>query len=105
MFYEFRQNNSGGAWGGPAMTVFIEADSGEEANSIAENNGLYFDGVGAGLDCECCGDRWYRKHDNSEGTAELPNVETPREIYAEWSRRDKVDFTVAFFKDGRKEVL
>ena len=59
MFYEFRQNNSGGVFHLPAIQVFIEADSMDEANRIAERNGLYFDGAGSGRDCLCCGDRWY----------------------------------------------
>lgn len=59
MFYEFRQNNSGGVFHLPAIQVFIEADSTDEANRIAERNGLYFDGADDGRDCPCCGDRWY----------------------------------------------
>lgn len=59
MFYEFRQNNSGGRFLPPAITVFVEADSMGEANRIAERSGLYFDGAGSGRDCLCCGDRWY----------------------------------------------
>ena len=44
MFYTFRQNNSGGDFIGPAITVIIEATSPAEANTLAEHNGLYFDG-------------------------------------------------------------
>lgn len=61
MFYTFRQNNSGGTfvenWAlGIGRTVIVEADSCDEANQIAEQIGLYFDGVG---DClSCCGPRW-----------------------------------------------
>lgn len=55
-YYEYRQNNSGGSFTEPAISVFIEADTPEEADSIAIENGLYFGGEG---DCECCGDRWY----------------------------------------------
>ena len=58
MFYTFRQNNSGGFFSGPQF-VIIEADSAEEANAIAEENDIYFHGVSRGLDCSCCGDRWY----------------------------------------------
>jgi hypothetical protein len=59
MLYEFRQNNSGGSFTGPAEIVFVEADSADEANNIALLNGLYFGGVRNGRDCPCCGDRWY----------------------------------------------
>lgn len=63
MFYYFQQNNSGGKYQvGAQVTrlVIIEADSALEANAIAKNNGIYFDGVEYGHDCECCGDRWYK---------------------------------------------
>lgn len=44
---------------GPAIEVWIEAESAAEANRLAQYNGLYFDGVDDGIDCDCCGDRWY----------------------------------------------
>lgn len=59
MFYTYHQNNSGGFFKGPSI-VIVEADSHEEADEIAQENGVYFDGVDKGIDCECCGDRWYR---------------------------------------------
>lgn len=59
MFYLYHQNNSGGSFGGPAIYVVVEADTPQEANTIAEANGVYFNGVNNGRDCECCGDRWY----------------------------------------------
>jgi hypothetical protein len=61
-FYSFRQNNSGGFFKELENGMFhliVEADSEEEANEIAQENGVYFDGCKEGLDCECCGDRWY----------------------------------------------
>ena len=60
MFYTYSQNNSGGSFIGPALYVVVEADNSEEADSIAEKNGLYFDGCEKGADCDCCGDRWRR---------------------------------------------
>ena len=60
-FYEFRQNNSGGSFNYTDdldRHVYIEATSALEANSIAKNLGVYFDGVRCGMDCSCCGDRW-----------------------------------------------
>lgn len=63
MFYEYRQNNSGGRFLAPAVRVFVEADTPDEADTIAEWNGLYFDGVDGGRDCPCCGDRWCRAYD------------------------------------------
>jgi hypothetical protein len=61
-FYEFTQNNSGGSFvtsENLAYRLIIEAKSAEEANSIAEDLGCYFNGVDNGIDCRCCGDRWY----------------------------------------------
>lgn len=58
-YYRYRQNNSGGVFFGPVV-VFIRADSEEEADRRAVESGIiYFNGVRAGRDCECCGDRWY----------------------------------------------
>ena len=60
-FYEFRQNNSGGSFDTDMpRCLWIEASSEEEACAIAEEHGVYFDGIDKGIDCECCGDRWYR---------------------------------------------
>lgn len=60
-FYEFRQNNSGGSFNTKMpLYMWIEASSKEEACAIAEEHGVYFDGVDEGMDCPCCGDRWYR---------------------------------------------
>lgn len=63
-FYEFWQDNPGGWFDydedqGISVHVFVEAFSAEEANRIAEDIGLYFDGS----DCSCCGDRWYKVSD------------------------------------------
>jgi hypothetical protein len=60
MFYTFSQNHSDGYFSGPRY-VIIEADSGSEANHIAQNHPdspIYFDGCSTGQDCRCCGDRW-----------------------------------------------
>lgn len=60
-WYTFHQNNSGG-WFNEDVGEFIvvQAANEEEACRIAEAHGVYFDGVDAGQDCECCGDRWSR---------------------------------------------
>lgn len=65
MFYPYFQNNSGGCFDGP-LSVVVEADSAGEADSKAVKSGLvYFDGVALGIDCECCGSRWYRATEGS----------------------------------------
>jgi hypothetical protein len=62
-FYTFNQNNSGGSFVydeevGIGEYVIIEAINADDANSRAEDIGLYFNGCEDGYDCECCGDRW-----------------------------------------------
>jgi len=59
-YWEYNQNNSGGFWKLPAITVLVEADSEAEADSIAKENGVYFSYFsGREGDClECCGPRW-----------------------------------------------
>jgi hypothetical protein len=61
-FYEVNQNNTGGSFDVDETVchrLFIEADSMDEAIDIAESLGCYWDGVENGMDCPCCGDRWY----------------------------------------------
>jgi hypothetical protein len=70
MFYNYRQNNSGGYWIGP-KNVIVEADSSEEADEIAQQNGVYFDGISSGNDCSCCGDRWSRAWDDGDEKPEI----------------------------------
>lgn len=62
-FFEFTQNNSGGSHyvdDKICHRLLIEANSNDEASDIAEGLGVYYDGCESGMDCECCGDRWYR---------------------------------------------
>lgn len=58
--FVYRQNNSAGRFIGP-KTITVVAETAEQANELAIAQGAYFNGVSKGLDCECCGDRWYRK--------------------------------------------
>ena len=61
MFYVFDQNNSGGFFDvndKVCHRLFIEADNVYEAIAKAEELGCYWNGVDAGVDCPCCGDRW-----------------------------------------------
>ena len=61
-FYEFGQNNSGGSFSVDEKLchrLIIQAYSEKEAIGIAEDMGVYFDGCEKGIDCDCCGDRWY----------------------------------------------
>ena len=62
-WFEYSQKNLGGFVhknDDVSITVVVQATSLKEANRIAEDRaGIYFDGVGKGYDCSCCGDRWY----------------------------------------------
>lgn len=92
--YSFRQNNSGGWFHVPAITVYVHADTPEQANDRAEAYGLYFDGVDNDLDCDCCGDRWYRVstydlvEDLDEDIARRAKWDTP------WAKSDDVPIYV-----------
>ena len=73
-FYHFDQNNTGGQYDVSetlAPMTIIEADTPEQANAKGEELGMYFRGVRSGIDCPCCGDRWYRDtHDHARITPE-----------------------------------
>lgn len=63
-FYTYHQNNSGGSFNknpnkGIDEYVIVEAESASDADDRAESIGLYFNGCNEGIDCSCCGDRWY----------------------------------------------
>lgn len=61
-FYEFDQNNTGGSFivdDKVCHLVIIEAESDREAEEKAFSLGVYYNGCEEGMDCECCGDRWY----------------------------------------------
>ena len=60
MIYSFSQNNSGGYYTKPAQHIIVkDARDAQHAVEIALKAGMYFDGVADGVDCDCCGDRWY----------------------------------------------
>jgi hypothetical protein len=82
MFYTYRQNNSGGSFRvdknvGISVEVVIEARSHDEARDKAESIGLYWDGCDSGLDCSCCGDRWYDSADESADPPHQPGELAP----------------------------
>ncbi|MBR7654821.1 hypothetical protein KCX83_21225 [Brucella oryzae] len=72
-FWTFNQNNSGGSFdfdedAGITHFTIVEAKDMQHAISRAKEIGIYFDGCDAGIDCPCCGDRWYEpwKDDGDE---------------------------------------
>lgn len=111
-FFHFSQNNSGGWFSfdeedGITHHVVVEADSAEAANNRALSIGLYFDGCDAGLDCECCGDRWYRQWDKRDGTktpevyGDSPEEFVKRGTFFQWMADGKA--ICVHYADGRKE--
>lgn len=76
-FYHYSQNNSGGAFDydenlGLTHHVVIEAADELEADARFEGIGGYFNGGEDGIDCECCGDRWYPT--SSYYVADYPHI-------------------------------
>lgn len=64
-YFHFSQNNPGGSFDIDdtiAHHVIIQAHYAEEANNIARDIGIYFNGCETGADCSCCGDRWYEAY-------------------------------------------
>ena len=75
--FQFRQSNSGGQFIGPKFVV-VKADDADQANQIAQDQGpVYFDGVADGIDCDCCGDRWYPVHDFNADDIWGVNMDNP----------------------------
>ena len=114
MFYEYNQNNSGGSFDfdasmGITHHVIIEANSPEEANHKAEDIGLYFDGCDKGLDCPCCGDRWYPMWREEAGDPVPSIYGTPLSEYVVdysfflWMGNDPECFV--HYSDGRVEAF
>ena len=108
MFYHYRQNNSGGGFDcddNVHMNVIIEANSANQANNKAKSIGIYFDGVGKNMDCDCCGDRWSCV-DDDDGT-EVPSMygTSLNEFQADsYFVKDGVK-AIVYYADGRKEVV
>jgi hypothetical protein len=107
MFFDFNQNNSGGSFHKPAIHVIIEATSAEDANNRAEEHGLYFNGCDSGLDCSCCGDRWYPQYSGEKGN-EVPSVydeplTDPPTVKYDWST-EKIPHAIVYFIDGTEKV-
>lgn len=107
MFFTFNQNNSGGSFHldkdeGISQYVIIEADSARQANSIAMEIGLYFDGVSKGHDCECCGDRWYEMWGDEDGE-QSPLVYGRSPANANSMFMDEGSTGCIHYLDGRKE--
>lgn len=109
-FYTFTQNNSGGSFvldkeKGLTQYVIIQADGTEEANSRAENAGIYFDGVDNRLDCHCCGDRWHRAEYDGGKNSPLIYGESPQEFVKQKNFFQQKDTVAIHYYDGRIEFI
>lgn len=101
MWYVFRQNNSAGFFKLPAIHVIIEADNHEQACSIAESNGLYFNGVSHNIDCSCCGDRWSRVfNDDGYNTSDEALDNEVSNYSLRWAETDHVPHVMVIGKGG-----
>ena len=99
MFYTFNQNNSGGVFhrnDNVDELVVIEANSATQANDIAQEIGIYFDGAG---DClECCGHRW-------QSVSQLDGTTFPSLYGDPMNERTFIEFgrtCIFHFLNGRK---
>lgn len=88
MFWEYRQNNSGGSFLKPAKFVFIEAEDYSEANMLFQRvEGCYFD-PSYMRDCECCGTRWNEAWEGDTGFPEAEiddKLKFDREFASGWT--------------------
>lgn len=74
-FVTFRQNNSGGSFdydNDLTETVIVEGTDLDDILRRAGSLGIYFDGIDDGIDCDCCGDRWYRPW--NDDLDEVPSI-------------------------------
>lgn len=104
MFYTYYQNNSYGEFvhedGRLAEYVIIEAQTEEHANQRAVELGIYFDGVSAGRDCSCCGDRWSRPY---EGGTQEPLIFGTTPAAERPYRAKPYPYCYVHYTDGRVE--
>lgn len=107
-FYQFDQNNSGGSFDVDDKVchrLFIEADSEEEATSKAEFLGVYFNGCDDGIDCYCCGDRWYGSEEVESPHPYGDSIEEIAQYHADHYGWTTPDCRI-FYKSGEvKEVF
>ena len=105
MFFTYHQNNSGGSFAvgdSVAHTVIIEAKTAEQADSKAQEIGIYFNGCEEEIDCPCCGDRWTTA---CEGTTTPLIYSTPAEEYYEnWGKVGEV-YCYIYMADGTVKKL
>lgn len=101
-FFNYRQNNSGGSFADPAIHVYIEAENPAEADYIAVNHGVYFNGVEKEMDCDCCGDRWATAYGSGESIEE---IQSSIAVDSSYPSHSTVAACLVVHADGRKETF
>lgn len=102
-FYTFEQNNTGGTWDKDlGYVVIIEAENPKQANEKAEEHGLYFNGVMNGIDCPCCGDRWYEvdEYDSIEPDSLGEEIEDIKHYQKDWDLSSTI-----YYANGKIEKI
>lgn len=109
MFYTFEQNNPGGVFmisHRVAPYVIIEAQDAESANDRAENiAGIYFNGCDEDIDCNCCGDRWYKVcEDDAYETPTVYGTPVGELTGFKWAQPGE-PYAHVYYMDGSKETF
>jgi hypothetical protein len=108
-FHQFNQNNSGGHFdfdpvAGITHHVLIEGEAVSDVVEKALAIGIYFDGCDAGMDCGCCGDRWYQPWSDAQLDKEPTVYSTPVSEFRALIQFMKEGAEVCVhYLDGRKE--
>ena len=103
-FYMWNQNNSGGGFDVDECVshrVVIEADSYEQAEAKAFDFGIYYDGVDKGIDCGCCGNRWYGAEELDKNREELDEYLQDLANEYGWTDPD----IIVHYADGSKKTV
>lgn len=105
-YYTFNQNNSGGRFkedDNVAGCVIIEALNAANANSRAEEIGIYFDGDG---DCSCCGNRWYSVNEKDGEDEPMIYDKSPFNFFNDKnSWKPLFNKCIIYYLDGTKDVI
>jgi len=105
-FYEYSQNNTGGSFVTDdklCHRLFIEANSSDEADSIAEDLGCYWNGADEGSDCPCCGDRWYGAYSAIDLTSMTREKDSSYPVELWVDRKTSEDEALASLKERYSE--
>lgn len=99
-FFTFSQNNSGGVFADPAQHVIVQADCHNDANNIAQDHGLYFNGCHSNIDCDCCGDRWYSCDDSDGDDSPAIYGQSVDSYKPSYRSSDDTKLAVVIYKNG-----